>query len=262
MYSVEVFDGVGCSAMDTISVIFSPDPVVNLGADTSGCQGGALTLNAGNAGSTYAWSNSASTQTIGVTTSGTYSVVVTNGAGCTGSDTVNVTIHPLPSVSFTAPADTVCTVTAPITLSGGSPAGGAYSGTGVSAGMFDPAAAGVGSHVITYDYTDANGCSNAATVTVVVEVCAGVDAGNSLELGIYPNPNDGLFKLVVPVASAGDLRYEIADPKGVVVQRGGGEQPSGMFEASIDLSNYASGMYSIRVMMHGHSAAKRIVVQH
>jgi len=36
-----------------------------------------------------------------------------------------------------------------ITLAGGSPVGGTYSGTGVSAGKFDPAVAGVGLHTIT-----------------------------------------------------------------------------------------------------------------
>ena len=51
----------------------------------------------------------------------------------------------------------------------GSPAGGTFSGTGVSAaGSFDPAIAGVGSHVITYTFTDTNGCENSATANVVV----------------------------------------------------------------------------------------------
>ena len=51
----------------------------------------------------------------------------------------------------------------------GSPAGGTFSGTGVSAGgIFDPAVAGVGSHEIMYTFTDTNGCENSATANVVV----------------------------------------------------------------------------------------------
>jgi len=42
------------------------------------------------------------------------------------------------------------------------PVGGTYSGSGVSEGLFDPALAGSGDHIIRYDYTDASGCSSSA----------------------------------------------------------------------------------------------------
>ena len=45
-------------------------------------------------------------------------------------------------------------------MSGGSPAGGIYSGTGVSFGQFSPVIAGVGNHQITYTYTNSFGCSD------------------------------------------------------------------------------------------------------
>ena len=67
-------------------------PVVNLGPDTIQCAGTVI-LDAGNAGSTYLWSDASTTQTITVSASGTYSVVVTNGCG-NSSDTINVTINP------------------------------------------------------------------------------------------------------------------------------------------------------------------------
>ena len=52
-----------------------------------------------------------------------------------------------------------------------SPAGGTFSGTGItdaSNGTFDPAVAGAGTHTITYTYTDGNGCTNSANTNVVV----------------------------------------------------------------------------------------------
>jgi len=52
-----------------------------------------------------------------------------------------------------------------------SPTGGTFSGIGITdaaAGTFDPATAGVGTHTITYTYTDANGCTNSALADVVV----------------------------------------------------------------------------------------------
>src|SRR5207249_10543315 len=50
-------------------------------------------------------------------------------------------------------------------LGGGLPAGGTYSGTGVSAGKFDPS---VGTQTITYSYTDANNCTASASKTFTV----------------------------------------------------------------------------------------------
>ncbi|KAB1063343.1 T9SS type A sorting domain-containing protein, partial [Salibacter halophilus] len=95
----------------------------------------------------------------------TYSV--TNSNGCTDSDTTSITVNPLPTVSFTSPG-TFCESDAAITLTGGSPTGGTYSGTGVTGGQFDPSAAGTGTYSLVYTYSDPNGCSDTAMTTVTV----------------------------------------------------------------------------------------------
>jgi hypothetical protein len=48
------------------------------------------------------------------------------------------------------------------------PAGGTYTGPGVSNGLFYPQQAGVGLHTLTYNYTDAQGCMGSATQTASV----------------------------------------------------------------------------------------------
>ena len=53
-------------------------------------------------------------------------------------------------------------------LSGGSPSGGLYSGPGVNNGILDPAIAGSGVIAITYDYTDASGCTNFASQNITI----------------------------------------------------------------------------------------------
>jgi len=58
------------------------------------CQGDTTTLDAGAGYSSYSWTPSGNSQTINVTTAGTYSVTVTDSSGCTGSDTVIVTVSP------------------------------------------------------------------------------------------------------------------------------------------------------------------------
>ncbi|MBI4930395.1 MAG: choice-of-anchor D domain-containing protein [Bacteroidetes bacterium] len=99
----------GCkSPSDTVTFRINPVPVVNLGADVTQC-GGTVTLNAGNPISNYLWSTGATIQSIIVSVTGTYSVVVTNAGGCTGTDVINVTINPIPVAPVSVPqGDTIC----------------------------------------------------------------------------------------------------------------------------------------------------------
>ena len=66
----------------------------------------------------------------------------------------------------------------------GNPSGGTWSGNGVtnSLGDFDPSVAGVGSHTIYYDYTDANSCDNIDSLVVTVNDLPVVNAGNDTTL--------------------------------------------------------------------------------
>lgn len=94
----------------------------------------------------------------------------TNEFGCSSSAQGFVTVVATPTVTFDAIAP-VCATAAAFSLSA-SPAGGEFSGTGVSGNMFDPAVSGVGSFVVTYSYTNESGCSASATQTVVVNAAA------------------------------------------------------------------------------------------
>jgi hypothetical protein len=94
-YSVTVTDPNGCSGSTSTSVTIG-SPVVNLGGPYTQC-GGSVTLDAGNAGSSYAWSNGATSQTIAASSSGNYTVTVTDANACTGTGTAVVTIDAPPS---------------------------------------------------------------------------------------------------------------------------------------------------------------------
>ena len=84
------------------------------------------------------------------------------------SNTVSVTVIASPTVTLNGFSQ-VCLNDNAITLSGGQPAGGTYSGNGVSAGAFDPQQAGVGGHIITYTYVDpVTGCVGTATSNITV----------------------------------------------------------------------------------------------
>ncbi len=70
------------------------------------------------------------------------------------------------------------------------PAGGTFSGAGVTAGVFNPAIAGPGAHTITYSYTDALGAPQTATFSITVNYTLQVlhYYGESGLLGIQTAP--------------------------------------------------------------------------
>ncbi len=76
---------------------------VNLGKDTIFCQPTSFILNAGNSGSQFLWNTGQTTQTITVTQTGNYSVIVTN-TPCFAKDTISVIID---KSVFDAGKDTV-----------------------------------------------------------------------------------------------------------------------------------------------------------
>ncbi|MDD3878090.1 MAG: gliding motility-associated C-terminal domain-containing protein, partial [Bacteroidales bacterium] len=99
--------------------------------------------------------------------SGSISVYGSNNCGDGGSSTLFINVNPLPVVNLSA-FNSFCANDLAFNLSGGTPIGGSYTGLNVSNGMFNPQTAGAGTHIVTYTYTDNNGCSNTATNTVIV----------------------------------------------------------------------------------------------
>src|SRR5438105_5393513 len=90
----------------------------------------------------------------------------TDANGCSASANTSVTVNPLPVVTI-SPVAAMCINASAVTLSG-SPAGGSFSGTGVTGNNFDPSVSGAGTFLITYSYTDANGCSASASTNITV----------------------------------------------------------------------------------------------
>ncbi len=90
------------TAVDSIAydILISEIPVINLGDDTSFCSGSEYVLNAGPGLTTYLWSTGQTSQSIHVTTAGTYWVEVTNEPTCPASDTIVLGINPTYSIQI------------------------------------------------------------------------------------------------------------------------------------------------------------------
>ena len=173
-YTVNGAYPTGCNSNMTgsVSITVNSNPTPLISGNTPFCQGNSITLNAGSGYSSYLWSTGAISQTISVGSSGTFTVTVTNSNGCSGSTTAATTVHSLPTVSFSGLASSYNVSDPPATLTG-SPAGGTFSGPGISGNTFNPSLAGAGGpYNIMYSYTDGNGCSNSSIQQTTVNGCA------------------------------------------------------------------------------------------
>ncbi|MCC6600819.1 MAG: hypothetical protein IT223_09120, partial [Crocinitomicaceae bacterium] len=180
-----------CNSSDQVVVTVHALPQVNAGSDLSICEGGSVALNGlvngGQAPYSIAWTPAASLSSASVlnptatpVSSASYTLSITDNLGCVSSDAVAVTVNQLPSVEA-GPAVSVCSNSSGIQLSGFSPAGGTFSGTGVNAsGFFTPS--NVGQYTITYTYTNANSCTGTDTRTITVVAPGVVNAGNNVQL--------------------------------------------------------------------------------
>ena len=83
----------------------------------------------------------------------------------TASLTININLDPI--IAFPV-FNEMCSDESPLNLNSATPIGGTYSGSGVSSGVFTPSSSVLGANVITYDITDANGCSDIATQNLIV----------------------------------------------------------------------------------------------
>src|SRR5690554_1545303 len=246
-----------CAASsETFSITVKETPTVDAGADQAVCEGAEVTLTAASTGGTVTWDNGVTDGTpFTPTTTTTYTVSVDNN-GCTATDEVVVTVNPLPTVD--AGADqTACTNHSAIALAG-TPAGGTFSGNGVSNNEFDPATAGVGTHTVTYTYADGNGCENTATLTVTVDGCVSVEENVMNQLTVSPNPSSDYIEVRVNENnSIQNIQVMSLDGKVVSVEQNVVDHAT----IKIDVSSVAKGTYLIQLSTEYGFLTRKIVVQ-
>lgn len=171
-YIVSISDACNNIQKDSLIVTVNLKATVTLNDFNDVCAGSsAFTLSGGSpAGGTYSGTGvSAGKFNPSVTGAGTFNITYsyTNINGCTATATKSIKVNNAPVVTL-ADFTPVCVNSPSFGLTGGSPAGGTYSGTGVSGNNFNPASAGPGNFTISYSYTDANGCSTISQKNITV----------------------------------------------------------------------------------------------
>jgi uncharacterized repeat protein (TIGR01451 family) len=163
-YVVTVTSTAGCTASSStvaVTVNLLPTASITPSGPTTFCQGGNVMLAAGGANN-YLWSNSATSQSINVTSSGNYFVTVTDANNCSTSASLSVMVNPLPTASITPSGPTTFCVGDSVTLTSSVSNSYLWSTNATSQSITVNSS---GSYTVTV--TDANNCSSASPVTTV-----------------------------------------------------------------------------------------------
>lgn len=201
--------------------------------------------------------NGANGDTLIVTQPGNYSLKVMASPTCQSqSSDVYVRFGIPTTTGFTGLPSNSCVNYPPINLNG-VPAGGVFTGHGITGNSFNPPTAGVGTHCITYTYINAQGCKSTAVQSILMEPCSGMEeALNSAEFHIYPNPAKEQVTIEARNIQTRILNLAIEDVYGRNVFLAGADSEN---EKSIQLNlpMLASGIYFLKV----NSSVFRLLIE-
>lgn len=248
----------GACGSDT-SIVTINEPAVltqSLTASTQpGCNqaDGSLTVtpSGGTPGYTYMWSNGGINATIPNIGAGMYTCTVTCANGCTSVANYILNNPNPPAVTVSLADDTLCQTLGAFILTGQTPFGGVWSGTGVTDSTFDTNAASLGWNVITYTYTDSNSCIGFATDSLWVDLCLGITTSTQSEFTVSPNPfTESLqlqFNTTHNVISVYNVQGEVVFTETV-----------NSSSANINLQTLAAGIYTLKVENESGVTVKKI----
>jgi hypothetical protein len=248
-YSVTFTDGVGCSSSDDVYVEFGTGNIqVDLGPDTSLCDGDIITLDAGSGFATYEWSTSETSQTLEVSLPGDYAVTVTDNSGCTGIDLIHIVTGTSPDADFSYAAVTGTTVSFTDIGSDATTVYWDFDGDGNVDETTGPGA------TVEYDFGSAsvfgvimiseNGCgADTSSQNVLVQDVGIEEVKAQIGFSVYPNPTIEDVSIAITDASVEVSSVSLFDLQGQMIM----SESSVQNNLKLSLNKLPKGMYVLQV---------------
>lgn len=191
--------------------------------------------------------------------SNTYIDTLTASNSCDSILTTYLTVHPLSPVTLNITGnDSLCNTDGAFALSGGSPAGGAYSGAAINSGNFNPGVASTGWNVVTYSVTDGNSCTNVSKDSLFVNACISTSISDndlSKNSNVYPNPADDV--ITISVKENGPLKVKLYNSTGLLIL----VKEFNTTTVILDIHTLNKGIYLLSITTEQESFTRRIIKQ-
>ncbi len=252
-YTVTGTSALGCvsSSFAVSNVTVNVRPIITSNSGSI-CSGQSFTIIPAGA-NTYTFSGGSAVVNPAVTTS--YSVTGTNTLGCNSllPAISNVTVLPSPSMTLSTSSNTICAgESATLTVNG------AISYTWGSGGINTTE---IITPSVTTNYSvtgiGSNGCTSSGFIIQYVDACLGIITNNvnsSLNVFIYPNPNNGEF-IISTNNFSGKISIEIYNALGQIIRK----QKLIEIDNTINVSEFANGIYHVNIY-HDNLLTKNIKI--
>lgn len=196
-FTVSVTDGAGCTISQVFAIPATPNPTVQLSATSLACYGDEnTTVSASAAGGTlpysYVWSVPGTGAALANQGAGTYSVTLTDGAGCTASASTTITQPDSLIIHLDSLSDATC-VGGYIALSASGGVGG-YSFNWTD-GDTATVRSGLNAGTYTVVLSDANGCQKQQFFTISTNNAIAISA--QVDTPTCPGDTDGAIEVNV-----------------------------------------------------------------
>jgi hypothetical protein len=236
--TVTAINGVcGPGLSQTLNVVVNPTPAITVNSGSI-CAGSLFTIMPSGA---YSYSVQGGSTVVSPGASTSYSVIGSSTAGCVSNLVYStVTVNPVPQLTLASTHTLICAGMSPTLTVGGALTytwnPGAYTGPQITV-----------TPTVTTTYTatgELSGCFKSATLTVSVDLCTGMiyTQSGSENINVYPNPNDGRFKILSDGKEV--LSLEIFNSLGQKVH----EQLVNDSSGTIDIGQEPEGLYMVRIM--------------
>jgi hypothetical protein len=270
----------GCSSplVPVTAEIYLPQVEATVSASPI-CAGETITLIAENLGSgnfTYEWmpqlvgmvpqNGLDDTVTVSPEVTMTFTVSITDPLAplCDTMIMIPIVVNPSPGI-FISNLDPQYYENEPAVTLEGIPAGGTFSGPGITGNQFNPSSLPIGGpYTITYSYTDVNGCSASYSQDTYVVPIEGITEVGEIDRSIsfYPNPSEGMFTMQVTIPSAAQsVLLTVHDVVGRKLFTHDYGSAQGQLQTHFDFSKWAKGSYYATLNVDGTQFRRKVVIQ-
>ncbi len=258
-YTISITDSIGCTATATLDLLDPPSLLtVNDSVSDASCNGAAtgsiaLIATGGVAGYSYLWNTGSNNAVVNNLSAGNYSVTLTDAYGCESTQNYSIT---QPSNALVVNINDHATGSVTAAASGGQ-SGYSYLWNSLAGSQTTATATGLSSGTYTVLVTDANGCTEFATIDIIVVSINTLQTAQNIDL--FPNPSFGNCNLSFENFEESPAHITITDLSGKILFERQYNLSSSAASVQLPTSRLQAGLYLINIRHNKQYFIKKLL---